>query len=178
MSKFADFSHHEHNSPRPHAELIRVAADAVGEVPLPILRDLTNTVLAVHHHATRASMAHALECGFDGVVAISDDPKSTISKIEMIIDGTWTFESEPSLRELSLIRRMLARELVLGDTDDEQLVDLMGTGLPDEDIAMLIDWTIQQVRNRIESLLTDNDLAYRRQLAVIRAASLKVPDFF
>lgn len=134
--------------------------------------------IAVHHHATRASMAHALACGFDGVVSVNDDPKSTVDKIAKIIDGTWTFESEPWLRELGLIRGMLARELVLGNTDDEQLVDLVGTGLPDEDIAMLMDWTIQQVRNRIERLLTDNDLAYRTQLAVIRAASLKVPDFF
>lgn len=134
--------------------------------------------IAVHRHASRASIVHALACGFDGVVSVSDDPKSTIAKIEKIIDGTWTFESEPWLRELGLRRGILARELVLSDTNDEQLVDLVGTGLPDEDIAMLMDWTIQQVRNRIESLLTDNDLAYRTQLAVIRAASLKVPDFF
>jgi hypothetical protein len=38
-------------------------------------------------------------------------------------------------------------------------------------------WTIQKVRNRIESLLASNDLAYRTQLAVIRASLLKVPDF-
>lgn len=134
--------------------------------------------IAVHHRVSRASMAHALACGFDGVVSMSDDPRSTLDKIAKIIDGTWTFESEPWLRELGLRRGMLARELVLDDTSDEQLVDLVGTGLPDEDIAMLMDWTIQQVRNRIENLLTDNNLAYRTQLAVIRAASLKVPDFF
>jgi len=45
MSTLADYIHHEHSALRPHVELIRVAADAVGEVPLPILRDLTNTVL-------------------------------------------------------------------------------------------------------------------------------------
>lgn len=45
MSKLTDFIHHEHGNLRPHVELIRVAADAVGEVPMPILRDLTNTVL-------------------------------------------------------------------------------------------------------------------------------------
>ena len=45
MSKLVDHIRHEHGTLRPHVELIRVAADAVGEVPLPILRDLTNTVL-------------------------------------------------------------------------------------------------------------------------------------
>jgi DNA-binding NarL/FixJ family response regulator len=75
------------------------------------------------------------------------------------------------------MRGMLARELELSDGNDEQLVDLMATGLPDEDIASLMDWTVQRVRNRIERLLDDNALMYRTQLAVIRAASLKVPDF-
>lgn len=45
MSKLTDFIHHEHNTLRPHVEMIRITADAVGDVPLPILRDLTNTVL-------------------------------------------------------------------------------------------------------------------------------------
>ena len=40
-----------------------------------------------------------------------------------------------------------------------------------------MDWPIQRVRNRIENLLSNNQLSYRTQLAVIRAASLKVPDF-
>jgi hypothetical protein len=45
MDKLTDFIHKEHNTLRPHVELIRVAGDAVGEVPLAILRELTNTVL-------------------------------------------------------------------------------------------------------------------------------------
>lgn len=45
MDKLADFIQREHNALRPHVELIRVAGDAVGEVPLSILRELTNTVL-------------------------------------------------------------------------------------------------------------------------------------
>jgi len=122
-------------------------------------------------------MAHALACGFDGVVSVGDPPHSTIGRITQIVDGSWTFESEPWLQELGLMRGMLARELELSDGNDEQLVDLMATGLPDEDIASLMDWTVQRVRNRIERLLDDNALMYRTQLAVIRAASLKVPDF-
>jgi len=133
--------------------------------------------IAVHQNVSRASMAHALACGFDGVVSVGDPPHSTIGRITQIVDGSWTFESEPWLQELGLMRGMLARELELSDGNDEQLVDLMATGLPDEDIASLMDWTVQRVRNRIERLLDDNALMYRTQLAVIRAASLKVPDF-
>lgn len=58
MSKLVDYIHHEHNTLRPHVELIRVAADAVGEVPLPILRDLTNTVLGF---LVRELIPHARE---------------------------------------------------------------------------------------------------------------------
>lgn len=58
MSTLADYIHREHNTLRPHVELIRVAADAVGEVPLPILRDLTNTVLGF---LVRELIPHARE---------------------------------------------------------------------------------------------------------------------
>lgn len=58
MTKLADFIHHEHNTLRPHVELIRITADAVGEVPLPILRDLTNTVLGF---IVRELLPHARE---------------------------------------------------------------------------------------------------------------------
>jgi len=133
--------------------------------------------IAVNHHASRASMAHALACGFDGVVGANDDAPAMLERIERIIDGTWTFESEPWLRELGVTRGLLARELILDEDTDDQIVDLVSTGLPDDDIAVLMDWTIQRVRNRIEALLSANDLSYRTQLAVIRAASLKVPDF-
>ena len=68
MSTLADFIHHEHNTLRPHVELIRVAGDAVGEVPLPILRDLTNTVLGFlvrelipHTRTEREVLYRALE---------------------------------------------------------------------------------------------------------------------
>lgn len=133
--------------------------------------------IAVHEQTTRASLVHALACGFDGVVATSEDRDSVVDRIERIIDGSWTFESEPWLRDLGLTRGLLARELLLDDDGDEELVDLMGTGLPDEDIALLMEWTIQRVRNRIANLLSNNDLSYRTQLAVIRAASVKVADF-
>ena len=137
----------------------------------------TPPFITIHSHPTRASMVHALACGFDGVVGTNEDPPSMLTRIEQIIDGSWTFESEPWLRDLGLTRGLLARDLVLTDESDQQIVDLLSTGLPDEDLALLMDWTVQRVRNRIEKLLFDNELSYRTQLAVIRAASLKLPDF-
>lgn len=122
-------------------------------------------------------LVRALACGFDGVVGMHLGPQHTIQRISEIVDGSWGFESEPSLRGLAVSHGLLVRQLVVDDGDDEQLVDLVGIGLPDDDIAVLLQWSAQRVRNRIEHLLDINELSYRTQLAVVRAASLKVPDF-
>ena len=139
--------------------------------------DVAPSFIAVHERPSRAALVHALACGFDATVATAEGRDSVIDRIQHIVNGTWSFESEPWLRELGLTRGLLARDLILGEADDEQLVDLMGTGLPDDDIAHLMDWTIQRVRKRIAALLDENDLRYRTQLAVVRAASMKVTDF-
>lgn len=84
----------------------------------------------------------------------------------------------PSLQGLSHLRGLLARELIFEDADDQPVADLVGTGLSDDDIARVMGWTIQPVRNRIENLLASNELTSRTQLVVLRASRLKVPDFF
>lgn len=45
MSKLTDHIHTEHENLKPHIESVRIAADAVGEVPAEILRELTDSVL-------------------------------------------------------------------------------------------------------------------------------------
>ena len=122
-------------------------------------------------------LARSLACGFDGAVETEGKIDHAVRRIHDVVSGDWTLESQPSLHGLGLTRGLLARELVIEDTDDRHIADLVGTGLTDDDIALVMGWTIQKVRNRIESLLASNDLAYRTQLAVIRASLLKVPDF-
>lgn len=139
--------------------------------------DSIPTFIVVRNNSSRASIIHSFACGFDGVVNAHGDTRSLLRKIEQIIEGSWTFESEPWLRELGLTRGLLARDLVYSDEYDDELLDLVSIGLPDEKIAVLMEWTVQRVRNRIERLLSDNELTYRTQLAVVRVASLKVPDF-
>ena len=45
MSKLKDHIHEEHAALRPHVEAIRTAADAVGEVPNHVLREMTESVI-------------------------------------------------------------------------------------------------------------------------------------
>jgi len=122
-------------------------------------------------------LARSLACGFHGAVESDSNVDTALETISNVVGGRWSLENEPSLRGLGLSPGLLARELVFHDTDDRHLADLVGTGLTDDDIALLMGWNIQKVRNRIENLLSSNDIKYRTQLAVIRASLLKVPDF-
>ncbi len=68
MSKLKDHLTNEHAHLRPHVELIRTAADAVGEVPNHILREMTESVvgfllreLIPHAHTEDAILYRALE---------------------------------------------------------------------------------------------------------------------
>ena len=77
MTKLTDHIHHEHATLRPHVELIRVAADAVGEVPINVLRDLTNTVLGF---LVRELIPHARnerDILYKAVERVTHDPGST-----------------------------------------------------------------------------------------------------
>jgi len=150
-----------------------------------IMRTLRSSVNGTRHsplilaseQPSKTVLVRALACGFDGTVFTAVGPAGTVSRISQIIDGSWSLENEPALRELAITPGLLTQQLVFQDSHDEQIADLLGTGLPDDDIAILMDMTIQQVRNRIANLLTQNELSYRTQLAVVRAASVKVPDF-
>ncbi|MBU6242341.1 MAG: hypothetical protein KJS66_11195 [Acidobacteria bacterium] len=122
-------------------------------------------------------LVRSLACGFDGAVETQGDVDHAVQKIHKVVAGDWTLESEPSMAGLDLRRGLLARELIIEDINDRHIADLVGTGLTDDDIALVMGWSIQKVRNRIENLLATNELAYRTQLAVIRASLLKVPDF-
>lgn len=146
---------------------LRTSIEDVGHSPLILTTE----------QPSKTSLVRAFACGFNGTVFTSAGLAQAISRVSEIINGSWSLENEPVLRGLAITPGLLTRQLVFNDSHDEQIADLLGTGLPDDDIAVLMDMTVQHVRNRIENLLTHNELSYRTQLAVVRAASLKVPDF-
>lgn len=115
--------------------------------------------------------------GFDAAVPATSDPSSALHEIAQVATGTRPLSAEPLLHKLGLQQGVLARELILVDTSDSEVADLVGSGLPDSDIAQVTGKSIQQVRNVIEGLLHANGLTYRTQLAVLRSASWRIPDF-
>jgi len=122
-------------------------------------------------------LARSLAYGFNGAVSPLDPIDASIQRIQDIVAGRWHLEDEPLIRDLGLTNGLFDRDLVIEVEDDRHIADLVGIGLTDEEIARVIDRSLQHTRNRIENLLATNELAYRTQLAVIRASLLKVPDF-
>lgn len=153
-------------------------ADVIRTLKLSVTAVSQPSFVAVTQPVTTPVLARSLACDFDGVVDSAVATDSAARHIQRVIAGESRLEDEPSLRGLGLSRGLLVRELVLTGADDRHLADLVGTGLSDEEIAIVMGWNIQTVRNNIERLLAANDLLYRIQLAVVRASLLKVPDFF
>lgn len=115
--------------------------------------------------------------GFDGAVALDHGPAAAVSNISAIVEGRVSLLDNPVFHNLDVTPGLLARNITIPHPDDEDLAHLVGVGLPDDAIARVMGWSIQQVRNRIENLLATNDLMYRTQLAVLCASVCKVPDF-
>lgn len=115
--------------------------------------------------------------GFDGAVAVAADPQVALHKIDEIVRGERPLVTDELLQRLGLRHGALACEMKFVAPGDAEIADLVGTGLPDSDIAKITGRSIQQVRNAVERLLHANGLAYRTQLAVLRTASWPVPDY-
>lgn len=129
------------------------------------------------HEVTKTLLVKSLLYGFEGVVAMTDEPLHIVQRIEGIVEGSISIVDEPPLRNLNLRHGLLARELVVDNPDDQELAQLVGAGLPDSEIADLLGWNIQHVRNRVEHLITANGLSYRTQLAVLSSSVWRIPDF-
>ena len=152
------------------ADLMRIIRASLQFSPKPAL-------IIITERPSPTALVRAIASGFDGMVSTDTGPARASERILGIIGGTWKIESEPALRGLALTPGLLAQNLIFDSPDDQQIADLVGTGLPDDEIALLLGKPLQLVRNRIENLLAVNELKYRTQLAVIRASSLQVPDF-
>ena len=123
-----------------------------------------------------AHVVRAATSGFHGVVSARDLTDPPASVIEDFVSGRRRLLDDPALARIRLTPGLLARPLVLEQPIDEEIADLIGLGLPDEDIALATGHSLQTVRNRIEGLLNANQLDFRTQLVVMRASRLSMPE--
>lgn len=124
-----------------------------------------------------STRARALSSGFDGVIDLSVDTESLVATLHQITTPGSPSADDVAVRGLGIIPDLLVRDLAVIDHADTDLLDLLAIGTTDEDIALAMDWDIQEVRNRIATLLDANGLNYRTQLAVVRLSSARIPDF-
>lgn len=115
--------------------------------------------------------------GLDGVVDDSASPTEMGQQLEALVTGAEHISRDPLVAELGLEHGLLARTLTISTIEDRDIADLVGGGLTDDEIADLLAIPLQRVRNRIETLITSNGLAYRTQLAILVTSLVKVPDF-
>lgn len=122
-----------------------------------------------------ARLVTSLAYGFDSILPVAAGPDAAARRLVEIANGQHRLSNEIPVD--SLAPGLLARRLVADDPIDRQIADLVGSGLDDGEISRVTGRSIQDVRNRIESIIDANSLSTRTHLAIMRAAQIVVPDF-
>lgn len=151
------------------ARAIRVSAG------IPI--QTSPTMVLASGEVSQPLLVTSLAHGFDAVLPIDDTPDAVTRRLTEIVNGEHRLSGNMLPGALAVEPGLLAQPLVTDDPLDQQVADLVGSGLSDQDIAQVTGRSIQDVRNRIENLMAINHLATRTHLAIRRAAHIVVPDF-
>lgn len=130
-------------------------------------------VIAINH-ASDTRRATSFAYGFDSVLPIGNGPGPAATRLLEIVEGQHRLSDEPPVEGQT--PGLLARALVTDDPVDREIADLVGSGLSDEEITQVTGRSIQEIRNRIETIIHANNLSTRTHLAVLRAAQINVPD--
>ena len=138
---------------------------------------LPSMVLAASE-LSRKVAASSIARGFDGAIALNDDIHTIARDLISVVRDGRRLANDPLVGSLKDIDGLLARELEATTALDLDVLDLVGVGLEDDAIADTLAISIQEVRNRIESLLDLNRLTSRTHLAIASASRIIIPDFF
>ena len=126
---------------------------------------------------TDALVVRSALYGFDGIIVLADGRDSHARSISAVVSGATRTADDPLVLQLGIPHGLLVREFVAVDEKDNQVADLVGVGLDDRAIATTMSISVQEVRNRIENLLSVNGLSSMTHLAVVKASRVIVPDF-
>jgi DNA-binding NarL/FixJ family response regulator len=126
---------------------------------------------------SRVHVVRALQYGYEGVVAVDEGARTVSTHLASVAAGDVSLYDHPSLASLDLEPGLLARDLTYPTPLDADVAELIASGLTDGDIAETLSLPLQTVRNRVEALLSSNELSHRTQLAILQVVSWKIPDF-
>lgn len=149
------------------ARMIRSCLDAAASTSYVVAAD----------SPSRVQVVRALQYGYEGVVDAGRHAEEVSTHLARVAAGHVSLYDHPSLASLDLEPGLLARQLTFPTSLDADVADLIASGLTDTDIAETMALPLQTVRNRVEALLSANELSHRTQLAILRILSWKIPDF-
>ena len=145
-----------HIDPAVAASLTRVVATKTPTVPL---------------------LVKAHQFGFQNVLPLTDKTDHIVPTLQRTLRGEESLVNHPTVKSLHLTPGVLTRNISLESSNDQHIVELIGVGLPDHEIAEALSISIQTVRNRVGSLIRINHLSNRTQLALLQNANWQIPDF-
>ena len=137
----------------------------------------TTSYVVAADSPSRVQVVRALQYGYEGVVDTGQHAEAVTNHLAGIAAGHVSLHDHPTLASLDLEPGLLARQLTFPTSLDADVADLIASGLTDTDIAETMALPLQTVRNRVEALLSANELSHRTQLAILRILSWKIPDF-
>lgn len=151
-----------------------------------------NRMLQRHIHPTIASgltrvvatktptvplLVKAHQFGFNNVLPLTDKTDHIVPTLQRTLRGEESLLNHPTVKSLHLTPGVLTRNISFESSNDQHIVELIGVGLPDHEIAEALNMSIQTVRNRVGSLIRINHLSNRTQLALLQISNWQIPDF-
>ena len=140
-----------------------------------VANNLTRVVATTSPSVPLLVKAH--QYGFNNVLPLTDDTTHFVPTLLRTLNGEESLADHPTVKALHLTPGVLAHEISFEDSNDRHVIELVGVGLPDLEIAEALNLTIQYVRNRVAHLIRINQLSNRTQLALLQNTNWQIPDF-
>ena len=122
-------------------------------------------------------LVKAHQFGFNNVLSLTEETDHIVPTLQRTLRGEESLVNHPTVKSLHLTPGVLTRNISFESSNDQHIVELIGVGLPDHEIAEALGISIQTVRNRVGSLIRINHLSNRTQLALLQNTNWQIPDF-
>lgn len=147
---------HRHLAPTVAGSLSRVVATQTPTVPL---------------------LVKAHQYGFNNILPLTTPEDQIVLSLQRTLRGEESIKDHPAVKALQLTLGALTHAITFDDPNDRHIVELVGVGLSDHEIAEALSLNIQHVRNRVAQSLRINQLTNRTQLALLQNTNWQIPDF-
>ena len=119
----------------------------------------------------------AHQFGFHNVLPLTTPEEQIVLSLKRTLNEEESIKDHPSVKALHLTPSALTPAISFDDPNDQHIVELVGVGLSDHEIAEALNLSIQNVRNRVAHSNRVNSLTNRTQLALLQNTNWQIPDF-